>query len=411
MLDNMFNKEVHYRSHGKDLSFSLSMGLFSSNAIDAGSRLLIDTLIASVDLSKMNTALDAGCGVGTLCVTLKALFPNLDMTATDRDALALVVSEHNAQKNGLTISTAPGLDTLIYDEESGGFKGKEDHFDLIMTNIPAKAGAPVLNRFLQNGLSQLTDSGVFAFVIVDTLADYAQEMCEEFTQDIVLRHDGKRHSVFIIRKEPDIPYSSDTEFPGAYVRGREKFSLKKHSYTIDTVYNIPGFDTIPYDAAIGVKMASAQASESLTIWNPGQGHYAMGILIQDKKKRIGTVHLAGRDLLALKISEYSVKKKFPRVQIYIHHLHSIAECLTNRHMPLTDKKNLLIITPDPVPLVPFISLVESSQAITDKVIKSDMIIASRSSLMASFSKGITGFTLSDSKKKHGFRAILFKNLY
>ncbi len=411
MLDHLFNKEVHYRSHGRDLSFSLSMGLFSSNAIDAGSRLLIDTLIDSVDLSKMQTALDAGCGVGTLAVTLKALYPDLDMIASDRDALALAVTDHNAQINGLSIKTVPGLDTLIYDQEEGRFTGKEHYFDLIMTNIPAKAGEPVLYRFLQNGLSQLTETGVFAFVIVDTLADHAQEMCEELTQEIITRQDGKRHSVFIIKKEATRSYTIDSVFPGVYVRAHERFSLKKLSYSIDTVYNIPGFDTIPYDAALGVKMACTQSPESLTLWNPGQGHYAMGILLQDRKKRIKHIQLMGRDLLALKISEHSIKKSFPHVSVTIHFLHSISECLSNRHMPLKKKSNLLLITPDPIPLVSFVALVGSSQIVIEKEIRSDIIIASKSSAMASFSKGLTGFTLRDSKKKHGFRAILFKNLY
>ncbi len=408
MLDTLLHKEVLFRTHGKDLSFSLSMGLFSSNDIDTGSILLIDELIAHADIAAMDRVLDAGCGVGTLGITLKALYPGLEVTATDRDALALAVTAHNAEKNGTPIMTAPGLDTLIWDGDHDGFIGSEGSYDLVMTNIPAKAGAPVLKRFLQNGLFQLTDTGIFAFVIVDTLNSFAEQMCAELSCEIIHKHDGPRHTVFLLRRTEETVCPLDTGFPGVYARCTAEFSVGKSSYTLDTAYSIPGFDTVPYEAALGMAMAEKHVGTSLAVWNPGQGHAAVGLL---KEGGVREVCLAGRDLLALLISRHSIARYGNGATVSIIHTHSITEFLSIWHMPHSQPQGLLVIFPDPIPLVPFRSLVESSYLVAEKKVNASIILASKSSVLAPFTRGLPGFILKGSKKKNGFRAIFLQNLY
>ncbi len=109
MIEHLINKKVRYRIGGKDLSFALSMGLFSSNAVDTGSDLFLHTILEHLDITAFTSLLDAGCGVGTIALAMKALYPHLEVTASDRDALALAVTHRNAEANDLAITTVPGL--------------------------------------------------------------------------------------------------------------------------------------------------------------------------------------------------------------------------------------------------------------------------------------------------------------
>ena len=111
-LGHLINKEVRAYTAGRDLTFSLSMGLFSSNCIDAGTRLLIDTLLEHVELKQASTILDAGCGTGVIGISLASLDSRPEVTCCDRDALALSFTKLNSIRNAVTVHTCPSLDVL-----------------------------------------------------------------------------------------------------------------------------------------------------------------------------------------------------------------------------------------------------------------------------------------------------------
>ncbi|MGM0432288.1 MAG: class I SAM-dependent methyltransferase [Spirochaetota bacterium] len=428
-LSRLIHKQVEYRFHKKQLTFSLSMGLFSSNDVDAGTDLLLRNIVEHVEIARTERLLDAGCGTGVIAVTLKALYPHLDVTATDRDALALSVTQHNARDNGVELRTKPGLDVLPVDPRSyqnnisaGRLPQHSGSFDLIVTNIPAKAGRPVLHRFIINALAMLSPKGRFAFVIVDTLREEAAELIQQSPAVLLKRVDGPRHSVFLLQpKENHVP---DTTFPGPYRREKRTFTMQEVTYDLETVYNLPGFDTLPFDAEMLGKASFPVLNEVqnlpgmiITLFNPQQGHELTALLKAafnrfsvDEKRFQPTVQLMGRDLLALCISAWNLQKAAPYSQITLFHI----PCL-GAGAKLLDEGSLLpselmLIRPDSIPRSSWY------QQVTDLLSAGTqpadwLITAAKSTLLAPFDKGLQGYRKVDSKKSRGFRYLKYRSLY
>ncbi len=136
------NKSVPFRFDGADLSFCLSHGLFSSFDIDDGTKLLLKSIARSVDLASLRDVLDVGCGVGVIGACVAARAPSARVTMQDRDALAAAVARENCRLNGLQGASAECR--LAFHGLGGGT------VDLVTSNLPAKAGAPVLAAMLRH---------------------------------------------------------------------------------------------------------------------------------------------------------------------------------------------------------------------------------------------------------------------
>ena len=113
---------------GETLSYHTTWGLFSPKGIDEGSRLLLDHMQVNED----DDTLDLGCGYGPLGLTLARLAPKGTSVLVDKDFVAVDYSRKNAEINGIT-----NADIFL----SNGFSQIGDrHFDLIVSNLPAKTG-------------------------------------------------------------------------------------------------------------------------------------------------------------------------------------------------------------------------------------------------------------------------------
>ena len=327
-LAKRINKKVSFRFYGRDLYFYLSMGLFSSFDIDTGTKQLLKTLAEKIDFSKINHLLDTGCGTGVIAVSLKKAFPHVSIDALDRDSLALEITSENARLNNTDISVYSGLDTLTVQPHhpDSPFADKKK-YDLITTNIPAKAGLPVLRRFFLNGLASLSKNGHFAVVIVEPLRKTAENLIAELGAKIVFEVHISKHSVFIIQSDQkaDTPLIHDTTFPGPYLRkDRLSFTGKNIASVLTTVFDLDGFDTIPIPSAVSADCYAKLEPDQKTFlfWNPGQGHSAVMVL----KKRFSQNRtdskncqcvLAGRDILALLISHFNIMHEFPEISCTI----------------------------------------------------------------------------------------------
>jgi 16S rRNA (guanine1207-N2)-methyltransferase len=165
-VDDLFwSRTVPFAFHGVRLRFDLATTLFASAGVDPGSALLLRHL-QSVQLPASARVLDVGCGHGVLGLVLLALDRTRHVTMVDRDALACHYTSRNLAGNDLPEARAAIGGSLGYDDVPAG-----DPFDLIVSNLPGKAGEAVITD-LASGVGPLSRPGtVLALVVVAPLAD------------------------------------------------------------------------------------------------------------------------------------------------------------------------------------------------------------------------------------------------
>jgi hypothetical protein len=296
-LSELSNKTVPFQFCGHKLKFALSMGLFSSNDIDSGSRLLLKTLAKETNMDTFLTIADIGCGVGTIGLSLKAHLPKSRVIMRDRDALACDYTGWNGELNKIqpdVIEQKLFMDGL-----------EENSLDLLVTNIPAKAGDEVIEDFFLRAPNYLTEQGIVALVIVSPLRDEAEGLMKKHDIELLYSEHTKMHSVYHFRRSDN---RGCDEGLTPYIRHRADFDLEGKEYQADTVYNIPDFDMIGWKHRLAAKLLKPHAkSGTWCFWNPGQGHIPLWF---HKKCRPGAdrIILSGRDLLQCLITEHNLKQ-------------------------------------------------------------------------------------------------------
>lgn len=221
-LQPLVNKTVEFAYRGARLNFDLSHALFSSFAIDTGTRFLLKEIAHDEALARAESILDAGCGTGIIGISLAASCPSAKVALRDRDLMACAFAERNCWRNGIAArrfgidggeadpiaKRAPKhknneprtADVLI----APGLLGEADPegpYDFVASNVPAKAGPAILERFVRACAdSLLNPGGRLAFVIVNTLAPLADGWCAASGLALVKRVAGKGHTVFVLEK-------------------------------------------------------------------------------------------------------------------------------------------------------------------------------------------------------------------
>lgn len=306
--EEYINKEINSKFYSKNLSLCSSLELFSSYSVDEGSSLLLQTIGKEFEFEKINSVLDIGCGIGTLGLTLKTQNPQMKVDFTDRDALALEFTEYNNNLNKFSSSTYSGSLGInqIYNNNN--------KYDLVICNIPAKAGNPVIEQMIQDfsrmtkPSDENTKNGIVAIVIVKTLSDFAREVIQKYEGEIIFEKVTHEYTVFHYRniKTANDFSNNVKEQLTPYIRGTYSFNTKKIDYTLDCVYGIPEFDNISFGTEITINILEKTKVTGKTLFiNPGQGHIPVLIQSKNKKSEIDELHLASRDLLSLIISEYN----------------------------------------------------------------------------------------------------------
>ena len=298
-LTGLVNKQVPFKYHGEKLKFDLSMGLFSSFDIDAGSRLLLKTLAKHADMENYKDAIDTGCGTGVLGVCLKKKYPGLTIRFQDRDELAVAFTRHNAALNGIRSSEYEASVGLLLDDVEPGSQ------DLVICNIPAKAGDHVIKDFIRKASSSIRDGGLVAVVIVDSLKELVQKVIKDNDIPLLYSESTKMHSVFHLAKGAeayDIPFDR-------YIRYKGPFRMADDAaYDLSTVYNLPDFDQLSFWLHVTGELLRHNAfSGDALYWNPGQGHVPVW-LNSRKSNRIKNITLASRDVLQNRISRYNLEQ-------------------------------------------------------------------------------------------------------
>ncbi len=328
-----FRKEYEHKTvtcgfYGASAALATSQELFSSFEVDPGSSLLLHSVGSCLDVDSLGTVLDVGCGVGTLALALTAKNPRIRATCVDRDALALAFTERNAQANGITnIACVPSLGVSAVAKE---------RFDLVMSNIPAKAGNPVIEEMLSGFSSVAADGGTVAVVIVRTLSDFVREALAKGGAEILHENVTREYTVYHYRGMRAALADRGLE---AYVRGSFPFSRAGKSWSIRAVYGIPEFDSLDHATDLALDLLEgldlrvlARVTPGATedaggrralVVNPGQGHVPVFLSLAARDAGVPenalTIASAGRDYLALRASETAVREATGH-SLIIHHV-------------------------------------------------------------------------------------------
>lgn len=144
-------QELSVELLGLPLHFLTDAGVFSKNAIDYGSRVLLDNF----QPEGAKTLLDVGCGYGTLALTLAKKY-GLKATLVDVNIRALNLAKKNADKNNIEVNGI--FLSNIYDNVEG-------KFDAVISNPPIRAGKEVVHTILSDAYEHLNDDGHLTIVI------------------------------------------------------------------------------------------------------------------------------------------------------------------------------------------------------------------------------------------------------
>lgn len=141
----------HYK--GNDITFIGDNGVFSKQRVDYGSRVLLDTIVLN---DNCQTLLDVGCGYGTFGISLKKVYPHLQVEMVDINERAVSLTNKAIKLNA--IDNARAYQSYIYESVNG-------KFDVIVSNPPIRAGKKVVFEILEKAYDYLNDNGFLMIVI------------------------------------------------------------------------------------------------------------------------------------------------------------------------------------------------------------------------------------------------------
>lgn len=300
-LSPWMSKTISFHWTDRTFAFNVSQELFSSNAVDQGSLLLLKSLPWD-SLAGTWHIVDFGCGYGPLGIVAAALLPNARLTMVDRDALAVMFAGVNAARNlpERTGRHAVG-GTLGLDLHSISLAGPR-RCDLLLWNVPGKAGEPVLRGLCGQLPAVLEPGGIAALVVVNPLAGAIMDTVATLPHlhvSLIERHTA--HTVIHVRRDesPGSHWESRDAFPGGVFDREERIiELGELAYAFKPVHGLPEYDNPDYSSAVAIELLDAiESTERCVIYQPGQGHVALATLLLNGTQRW---MLCDRDLLALR---------------------------------------------------------------------------------------------------------------
>ena len=292
-----FKKTVTLDHGGRRLELRVAQDLFSSHEVDVGTRLLLRTL-AGPEHASRRLVLDLGCGYGPLGLGLAAAAADRVVHLVDRDALAVEYSRENAAANRLDgVQAYPSLGYA--DVRAAGF-------DLVVSNIPAKAGPPVIQELLLGGAGLLAPGGLVAVVVIAPLREQVAAVLEGSPRfEVGFRRATASYAVFHYRfRGPPAAAGAADPGDGLRVYERQQASVVHGGVAVRlrTAWGLPEFDSLGFptrlvaDAVLG---PVARPPETALVLHPGQGWLPCLLWAADPP---GRLRLVDRDLLALRVS-------------------------------------------------------------------------------------------------------------
>jgi ribosomal protein L11 methylase PrmA len=209
----------------------------------------------------------------------------------DRDALAVEYSRQNAELNELSgVTVLPGLGYEAVGSAT---------FDLIASNLPAKAGKRAIEQFLLGAGEHLEPDGIVAVVVVAPVAATVAGLLEG-RAEVMLKRSTKGYTVLHYGLPPG---SKPAAAPGSlevYERGRMTLRWPGLEFEVRTAHSLPEFDSLSFASQLAAQelfaLAAGRQVRSVVVLHPGQGHLAV---LTWRLFGPREVRLVDRDLLAL----------------------------------------------------------------------------------------------------------------
>lgn len=135
---------------GNRLTFSTDSGVFSRDGLDAGTRILLNSLE-----SVSGRFLDLACGWGPVGIAVAKKYPAAQVVMTDINHRATDLARQNARTNGVSPEIVSG----------DGFEAVSGLFNAIAVNPPIRAGKQVIYDLFLHSREHLLPGGRLYVVI------------------------------------------------------------------------------------------------------------------------------------------------------------------------------------------------------------------------------------------------------
>ena len=130
----------------RPFTFRTDSAVFSRREVDAGTRLLIDSLT----IGPCESVLDLGCGYGPIGVSVAATVEGAHVVMTDVNRRAVALARKNADANRVRADVREGA---LYRPVEGLA------FDHIASNPPIRAGKAVVHGIVEGAPAHLLEGG------------------------------------------------------------------------------------------------------------------------------------------------------------------------------------------------------------------------------------------------------------
>lgn len=171
-------QRIKHTFRGKTYIFKTDRGVFSKDAVDYGSNVLIEAVIDTVE--SPSDFIDMGSGYGAISVIIADHFKTKPlMVEVNRDAID--VSLENLEVNQVT--------GQVMERES--YDVTDFRTDLYVTNPPFRVGKKVVMEILQDGFNRLNSGGLFYMVVQKKqgMPSYKKELERLFGNVEIVRKD------------------------------------------------------------------------------------------------------------------------------------------------------------------------------------------------------------------------------
>jgi 16S rRNA (guanine1207-N2)-methyltransferase len=175
---------------GKSMQFTSTWGLFSPEKLDDGSLMLLDYM----EFRKTDSSIDLGCGYGVLGMTAARECPEGQHLLIDKDFVAIEYAKKNCFDNKLANTEV---------QLSNGFRHVDParRFDLVMSNLPAKASKEQHYLYLLDAYNAMNAGGRFYVVTINGLREFMQRTFKEVFGNSDKLKQGKTYTITMAQKD------------------------------------------------------------------------------------------------------------------------------------------------------------------------------------------------------------------